>query len=274
MRRATGMSASRGRSTLAGVLLATSVAGRRHPRTVPTGVVNAGSRTEKRIALTFDACATRAPSKVDRGVIDVLVETQTRATFFLGGKWMTDHPSETRLLASLSQFELGNHSYLHPHMPMLDGTRHRQGAAQDPGDPALAHGPRPPDGSGLPTGNGLRPLWRPPPCWALRTVMYDLASGDPDSQATSDRLIEYVVRKARNGSIVVMHANGRGWHTAEALPRDHLPSAGKRVRARHHRRIAGEHKVRGARKPRHRTPALKSREDITHGHTNEDTHAH
>ena len=56
--------------------------------------------------------------------------------------------------------------------------------------------------------------------------MYDLASGDPDSQATSDRLIEYVVRKARNGSIVVMHANGRGWHTAEALPRDHLPSAG------------------------------------------------
>jgi peptidoglycan/xylan/chitin deacetylase (PgdA/CDA1 family) len=52
----------------------------------------------------------------------------------------------------------------------------------------------------------------------LRTVMCDLASGDPDSQATSDRLIEYVVRKARNGSIVVMHANGRGWHTAEALP--------------------------------------------------------
>jgi peptidoglycan/xylan/chitin deacetylase (PgdA/CDA1 family) len=23
---------------------------------------------------------------------------------------------------------------------------------------------------------------------------------------------------ARNGSIVVMHINGRGWHTAEALP--------------------------------------------------------
>jgi peptidoglycan/xylan/chitin deacetylase (PgdA/CDA1 family) len=27
-----------------------------------------------------------------------------------------------------------------------------------------------------------------------------------------------VQRGARNGSIIIMHANGRGWHTAEALP--------------------------------------------------------
>lgn len=216
MGRATDMSATRGRSALAGILLATSVAVAGVPDGSP-GVVHAGSRTEKRIALTFDACATRAPSKVDRGVIDVLVETQTRATFFLGGKWMTDHPSETRLLASLSQFELGNHSYLHPHMPMLDGT----GIAKELRRTQEI----------LRSLTGRTARWFRPPYgeWSaavvetaavlgLRTVMYDLASGDPDSQATSDMLIEYVVRKARNGSIVVMHANGRGWHTAEALP--------------------------------------------------------
>jgi peptidoglycan/xylan/chitin deacetylase (PgdA/CDA1 family) len=48
--------------------------------------------------------------------------------------------------------------------------------------------------------------------------MYDLASGDPDSTISRERLIRYVVSHARNGSIIVMHVNGRGWHTAEALP--------------------------------------------------------
>jgi peptidoglycan-N-acetylglucosamine deacetylase len=217
MRRATGMSETCARSVLACILLAASVA-RAGTSDVPRGVIRAGSREEKRIALTFDACATRAPSKVDRGVIDVLVATQTRATFFLGGKWMTDHPSETRLLASLPQFELGNHSYLHPHMPMLDGAKitRELGRTQKI----------------LRSLTGRTARWFRPPYgeWSaavvetaavlgLRTVLFDLASGDPDPQATSERLIEYVVRKAHNGSIVVMHANGRGWHTAEALPR-------------------------------------------------------
>jgi peptidoglycan/xylan/chitin deacetylase (PgdA/CDA1 family) len=37
-------------------------------------------------------------------------------------------------------------------------------------------------------------------------------------RASKKKLIEYVTRNARNGSIVVMHINRRGWHTAEALP--------------------------------------------------------
>lgn len=52
----------------------------------------------------------------------------------------------------------------------------------------------------------------------LRVVMYDLASGDPDTNITAQRMIPYVVSSAKNGSIIVMHVNGRGWHTAEALP--------------------------------------------------------
>jgi peptidoglycan/xylan/chitin deacetylase (PgdA/CDA1 family) len=31
-------------------------------------------------------------------------------------------------------------------------------------------------------------------------------------------MLREVRRGARNGSIIIMHANGRGWHTAEALP--------------------------------------------------------
>jgi peptidoglycan/xylan/chitin deacetylase (PgdA/CDA1 family) len=52
----------------------------------------------------------------------------------------------------------------------------------------------------------------------LRTVEYDFPSGDPDKHVTRERLIGWVLAKARPGSIVVMHMNRRGWHTAEALP--------------------------------------------------------
>jgi peptidoglycan/xylan/chitin deacetylase (PgdA/CDA1 family) len=52
----------------------------------------------------------------------------------------------------------------------------------------------------------------------LITVQFDLASGDPDPGISKGRLLRSVTAGARNGSIIVMHMNGRGWKTAEALP--------------------------------------------------------
>jgi peptidoglycan/xylan/chitin deacetylase (PgdA/CDA1 family) len=49
-------------------------------------------------------------------------------------------------------------------------------------------------------------------------VQCDLASGDPDPEISAERLRRHVVGSARNGAIVVMHVNGRGRRTAEALP--------------------------------------------------------
>ena len=52
----------------------------------------------------------------------------------------------------------------------------------------------------------------------LTTVEYDLPSGDPDVHATKQSLVEWVLREARPGSIIVMHINHRRFPTAEALP--------------------------------------------------------
>jgi peptidoglycan/xylan/chitin deacetylase (PgdA/CDA1 family) len=52
----------------------------------------------------------------------------------------------------------------------------------------------------------------------LTTVEYDLPSGDPDARATKEALVSWVLRRARPGSIVVMHINHPGFHTADALP--------------------------------------------------------
>lgn len=180
-------------------------------------VIAHGLRTEKKIALTFDACSTRLPSHYDERVTKVLVDTKTPATIFLGGKWMEEEVEHTRYLASLSQFELGNHTYIHPHLTKetVDRIRKELKKTEDVMFKLIgrrSHLFRPP------YGEYDKRVVQSAAAMGLTTVEYDLPSGDPDVHATKEKLIEYVVSKARNGSIIVMHINRRGWHTAEALP--------------------------------------------------------
>ncbi len=176
-----------------------------------------GLRTKKKVALTFDACSTRQPSHYDENVTRVLVATNTPATIFLGGKWVEDEKEQARYLASLPTIEIGNHTYDHPHLTLLSDERIRD---------EIEHAQK----ALLETTGRRATLFRPPygeyddrvvriaARMGLVTIEYDLASGDPDKHATKDKLVEYVTSMARNGSIIVMHINRRGWHTAEALP--------------------------------------------------------
>ena len=50
----------------------------------------------------------------------------------------------------------------------------------------------------------------------LYTIQWDVETGDPTIDA--ERMNWAVHERVQNGSIIIMHANGRGWHTAEALP--------------------------------------------------------
>lgn len=181
-------------------------------------VVAHGPRKKKWIALTFDACATLGHSRVDERVIRTLIDNQVPATLFLGGKWMEQHPDDTKMLAGYPQFELANHTYLHPHLTRESDERVREelSRTQDV----------------LYTLTGRRATLLRPPYGevdarvarlaaeaGLTTIQFDLASGDPDPHISTKRLIEYVTDMSKKGSIVVMHMNGRGWHTADALPR-------------------------------------------------------
>jgi peptidoglycan-N-acetylglucosamine deacetylase len=54
----------------------------------------------------------------------------------------------------------------------------------------------------------------------LAAVQWSLVTGDPDKGRSAEAIARTVrdgVKPGR-GTIVVAHANGRGWHTAEALP--------------------------------------------------------
>jgi hypothetical protein len=52
----------------------------------------------------------------------------------------------------------------------------------------------------------------------LTAIQWDVSSGDPTRTLQADAMARHVVASVRPGSIILFHANGRGWHTPEALP--------------------------------------------------------
>ena len=179
-------------------------------------IIAHGSRNEKKIALTFDACPAH-DAVVDWKIIDILTRTQTPTTLFLSGRWIELFPETTRYLGELPQFELANHSFSHPHMTKISeqGVRREIEKNQSllknlTGQTATLF--RPPYGEYDPR------LLRIAQSLGLMTIEYDLPSGDPSPAFTRKILLRNLIQNTRNGSIIVMHMNGRGWHTAEALP--------------------------------------------------------
>ena len=179
--------------------------------------ISHGSRHEKKIALTFDACPSSVHGGFDRTVVKILIDSGVPATFFLSGKWILKHRTDVKKLALVPEFEFGNHSYSHPHCIAISDDSIIQELSRT--ETLLIR-----------TTGTSQKLFRPPygetdqriegiaQNIGLTTVLYDLASGDPDSTISREKLIQYVVTSARNGSIIVMHVNGRGRYTSEALP--------------------------------------------------------
>jgi peptidoglycan/xylan/chitin deacetylase (PgdA/CDA1 family) len=181
-------------------------------------VVAHGRRDRKEIALTFDACSTRDVSRYDERVTRELLAAHAPATIFLGGSWAKEEPAQVKELASHPQFELGNHTYTHPHLPKLkDDARIRAELSRTQAEVKALTG-QTPRFFRPPYGEYDDRVVRIAAELGLTTVEYDLPSGDPDAHATKEKLVHWVLSQAKPGSIVVMHINHVRFHTAEALP--------------------------------------------------------
>jgi len=182
------------------------------------GLISHGDRSLKNVALTFDLCQTKGVrSGFDRKIIDILRETGTPATFFLGGLWMRDHIAETRMLAADTRFELGNHSWSHPDFSQIPAEKIAGEVEETQRIMWKILGYQ---GTlfRLPYGRYSDTALAVIGDRGLYTIQWDVVSGDPDPNVTAGRMTAWVTDQARPGSIIIMHANGRGWHTAEALP--------------------------------------------------------
>ncbi len=176
-----------------------------------------GVRGEKKVALTFDACTTRAPGPYDPDITAVLEAMHVPATIFVGGGWAREETPALLDLARNPLFEIGNHTFTHPHLTRLSDARIRDELLTTQAESAAVTG-RGPTLFRPPYGEYDAHVLRGAADVGLTTVEYDLPSGDPDPRATSHALVSWVLREARPGSIIVMHINHRRFRTAEALP--------------------------------------------------------
>lgn len=191
----------------------------------------------KLIALTFDLCEQRGEiAGYDGEIVDYLRQENVRATFFAGGKWMRSHEDRTRQLMADPLFEIGNHSEAHRNLRRLDGLRLRdevlgpQRAYESirmrlaltqcvMGEPAAMDRVAPRLGLfRFPYGACNARALREVHDQGLRAIQWDLSTGDPTPGQSANAIARAMLAHVRPGSIILAHGNGRGWHTAAALP--------------------------------------------------------
>lgn len=196
--------------------------------TLPAALITSGNWVAPYVALTFDMCQDPLyPAGFDAAIVDVLQRYGTAATFFMGGDWMRAHPEETKLLAANPNFEMGNHSWSHPDFTQL--SEEEIGQEIEMTNEMLfqltgRHSRLFRYPFGLYNDQALQIVAR----HGLYSIQWDSVTGDPDPNFDAAAILAEVQRTVRKGSIIIMHGNGRGWHTAEALPQiiEYLKSQG------------------------------------------------
>ena len=179
-------------------------------------VIKSGPSSCPGVALTFDLCPVRNGTGYDQALIDYLIEQKIPATFFMSGRWIAKHDRQVKALLQVPFFEIGTHGEVHAHMPLHSAEEQKQEIlgpvrllkAKYHHDATLF---RPPYGEfNDDTVNVTRSL-------GLQFILWDVVSGDPDPTLTADQIEGRLKRFVRKGSVIVMHANGKGKHTYEAV---------------------------------------------------------
>ena len=203
------------RTLVLALLAATFATPRARADDSPPPIVRSGVTGCKRIALTFDLCPVRDPHGFDDALVELLVATHTPATFFPSGRWMTRHDDRVAELLAVPFFELGTHGATHAHLRTLGVTGQQAEIAGAVEQLADAHGTnatlfRPPYGEYDATTQ------RVAASLGQTVVLWSAVSGDP-TPLSADQMFATLKPLLRDGTIVVMHANGKGGHTRELV---------------------------------------------------------
>lgn len=192
----------------------------------------------KVIALTFDLCErTREIAGYDAEIVAYLRKNKIKATFFAGGKWMHSHPERTMQLMADPLFELGNHAWTHGNFRLLSAKQmedqvlwtqaqyeliweelNLRGCTQEAGASEMERIPRVPLVFRFPYGTCNSDALAKLADLGLPAVQWSIVTGDAAKGQSATAIARAVFNAVRPGSIIICHANGRGYETAKALP--------------------------------------------------------
>lgn len=186
------------------------------------GMLIHGARNRPQIALTFDACPTSKSPQFDSELFEWLQSSQTPATVFVSGTWALDNTSALSKLDQLPDVEIALHGHHHPRLQGLT-TEQLENEITEGADTLKKLGVQ------------ALPVFRPP-YWDNSTNLVeameraevtglkgDVALGDPSPTRTAQNMEQDALRWTLAGSIVLLHINGRGVHTTEAV-RNFVPA--------------------------------------------------
>lgn len=165
---------------------------------------------KKRVAISFDAAW---GSDKTKQIMDIVESKNANATFFLVGFWVEKYPELVREMDKRG-FEVGNHSSTHPHMSRLSSEQMKLEITTTSEkirkiigkDPTVF---RPPFGDYNDT------LVKTVRSMNMHTIQWDVDSLDW-KELGADPMISTVMKKVKNGSIILFHNNAK--YITQALP--------------------------------------------------------
>lgn len=199
-------------------------------RVIPNG-------NKKVIALTFDLCErANEITGYDYEIVNYLRRNKIRATFFACGKWMQSHPVKSIQLMADPLFEIGNHTWTHANLRVISGQNLLEQivlpqaqyrdlrkklaswlCAQQAGMEEIAKIPEIPICFRFPYGTCSKEALQTLQQLHLPAIQWDVVTADSVKSQTAEGIAKTVLEQVWPGSIIVCHANGRGYQTAKAL---------------------------------------------------------
>ena len=199
-------------------MLALLLSGDKGNPPIPPVAISGVATRERVVALTFDACATKQQANgFDEKIFEILEREKIPVTIFMTGTWVEKHPGPVKRIAAADWIEIGNHSYSHPRLTLLEPSRLRTQIRYTNrilesrlGRPALSLRP--------PAGAWNQAVLRAANQEGLPLVLWTVVSGDAGGHIPAERIRRIVLDETKPGAIVIFHINNRGPFTKKALP--------------------------------------------------------
>ena len=165
------------------------------------GFVPRVATSDSLVALTFDDGPTPAGTET---ILAMLDSAGVKATFFLIGRDMAQHPEQTRQIVAAGH-EIGNHTYTHPWL--LGRSWRRMREEIEPTD-ALIREAGYTDPITIRTPYGKRFVGFPLYLWANNrtNIFFDVEPDSyPEIARDRTRIVAHVLDEVRPGSIILLH---------------------------------------------------------------------